>query len=167
MDSEVSRVSQSRPQAVLTAHLEEPSTRLKPYSSEEQRNLDEVRHRFDMTVEELCGDCRRYRAAGSIERLLLVTRRFTKYEVTLYGISPAFMSWVLDEHGSKMAWLMNEIDGPARWDGLQLISTVVAWDRFFSSCTIVRYAMDHRTAGQWRFHVLSEHMRDRVLDRIA
>ena len=27
--------------------------------------------------------------------------------------------------------------------------------------------MDHRTAGQWRFHVLGERMRDRVLHHIA
>ena len=27
--------------------------------------------------------------------------------------------------------------------------------------------MDYRTAGQWRFHVLGEQMRDRVLHRIA
>ena len=27
--------------------------------------------------------------------------------------------------------------------------------------------MVHRTAGQWRFHVLGEHIRDRVLHRIA
>ena len=30
------------------------------------------------------------------------------------------MSWVLDEHGSMMAWLMSEMDGLARWDRIQL-----------------------------------------------
>ena len=66
-----------------------------------------------------------------------------------------------------MAWLMSEIDKPARWDRLQLMATVVAWDRGFTFSTIVRDAMDHRTARQWRFHVLGEHMRDRVHHRIA
>ena len=92
MDSEISSVSQSRPPAVFTAPLEEPSTRPKPDSSEEQRNLDEFRHLFVLSEEELFGDSRPYRAAGSIERLLLVTRRFRKYEVTLYDLSLAFMS---------------------------------------------------------------------------
>ena len=92
MDSEISSVLQSRPPAVFTAILEEPSTRPKPDSSEEQRNLDEFRHLFVMPEEELFGDGRPYRAAGSIETLLLVTRRFTKFEVTLYDMSPAFMS---------------------------------------------------------------------------
>ena len=49
-----------------------------------------------MPKEELFGDCRTYRAVGSIEILLFVTRRFTKFEVTLYDFSPAFMSWVVD-----------------------------------------------------------------------
>ena len=163
----ISSVPQWRPPAIFTALLEEPSTCPKPDSSEEQRNLDEVRHLLVMPKEEFFGDGRPYRAAGSIEKLLLVTRRFTKFEVTLYDISPAYMSWVLDEHGSMMAWLMSEIDGPARLDRLQLMSTVVAWDRGFSSSTIVRDSMDQRTVGQWRFHVLGEHMRDSILHRIA
>ena len=167
MDSEVSSASQSMLPAIFTAPREVPSTRPRPDSSEEQRNLDEVRHLLNMSEEELFGDGRPYRAAGSIERLLLVTRRFTKYEVTLYDLAPAFMSWVLDEHGSMMAWLMAEVDGPARWERLQLMSTVVAWDPGFSSSTICRNAMDHRTAGLWRFHVLGEHMRERILYRIS
>ena len=62
---------------------------------------------------------------------------------------------------------MCEIDKPARWDRLKLMFTIVAWDRGLSSCTIVVNAMDHLTAGQWRFHVLDEHIRDRILHRIA
>ena len=120
-----------------------------------------------MPEEELFKDSRPYRAAGSIERLLLVTRRFTKYEVTLYALSPVFMSWVLDEHGFMMAWLISDIAGPVRWDRLKLMYTVIAMDRGFSSCTIFRAAMDHRTAGQWRFHVLGKHMHDRLLHRIS
>ena len=53
MDSEISSVSQSRPPAVFTAPIEEPSTRPKPDSSEKQRNFDEVRHLFVMPEEEL------------------------------------------------------------------------------------------------------------------
>ena len=47
------------------------------------------------------------------------------------------------------------------------MSTVVTWDSGFSSCTIVRDAMVNCMARQCRFHVLGEHMRDRVLHRIS
>ena len=83
-------------------------------SSEKQQNFDEVRHLFVMTENKLFGNNRPYRNAGSIEKLLLVTSRYTKQKLTLYDLSPAFMPWVLEEHGSMMAWLMSEIDGPAR-----------------------------------------------------
>ena len=118
MNSEVSSVLQSRPPAVFTAPLEEPSIRSKPESSKEQRNLEEVRHFLVMPEEELFKNGRPYRTAGLIERLLFMTCRFTKFEVTLYDFSPAFILWVLAEHGSMMARLIININGFARWDRL-------------------------------------------------
>ena len=66
-----------------------------------------------------------------------------------------------------MALLISEINGPASWDCLQLMSMVVAWDRGFLFLTNVQNENDDRTAGQWRFHVLGEHMRDRLLHLIS
>ena len=71
-----------------------------------------------MPEEEIFKDGRPYRTAGSIERLLLMTCRFTTFGVTLYDFSPAFILWVLDEHGSMMAWLIIKINGFAHWDRL-------------------------------------------------
>ena len=79
-----------------------------------------------MIEEEIFKDSLSNRAAGSIERLFLVTRRFTKHEVTLYALSAAFMSCVLDEHGSMITWLLNEIFKPTCWDSFQLMFTVLA-----------------------------------------
>ena len=77
MNSEINSVLQLRLPVVFTALLEELLTLFKPDLSEEQQNIDEVRHLLVMPETELFGNGHYYRAAGSIDRLLFGTRRFT------------------------------------------------------------------------------------------
>ena len=88
INSEVSSVLQSQP-ALFTAPLEYHSTRFKPDSSEEHRNLDKICHIFGMSQKELFEKGCLYSVAGSIKKLLIVIRLFTNTKLRSTISNPA------------------------------------------------------------------------------